>query len=59
MRECLRKFAKAQEEVLKKNDFKCGWKDESNSYLIDKLIDKVNELKEVYDSSFGDKYHKC
>ena len=38
-------FSKLMEEVLKENDYKNGWNNCSNAYLIRKLNEEVDELK--------------
>ena len=38
-------FTKKMEEALQSNDYKGGWENCSNKYLIDKLNEEVDELK--------------
>lgn len=38
-------FTRIMEKVLRDNDFKGGWENCSNSYLIAKLNGEVDELK--------------
>ena len=49
MREELSKFADRCEEILKQNDYKLGWQDCSQSTLVDKLKEEVDELFHVLD----------
>ena len=44
-RKVLMWFTRLMEEVLRDNDFKGGWDNCSNSYLIAKLNEEVDELK--------------
>lgn len=41
------KFAEAMEVELKENDYKGGWKECSLDFLINKLEEEVNELKNM------------
>lgn len=45
MRDEVRVFAETMEEQLKENDYKGGWQNCSNSYLLGRLKDEVEELK--------------
>lgn len=49
MRTSLKTFATTMEEVLKANDWKGGWDDESIWDLLKRLEEEVKELKEVMD----------
>lgn len=42
-------FADQMEAVLKQNDYKDGWKDCSNNYLLSKLWEEVWELIRMFD----------
>ena len=37
-------FAEKMERVLKENDYKCGWKDCSDRYLLKKLTEEFGEV---------------
>ena len=43
MREELKIFAEKMEKILKENDYKGGWKDSSEDYLQEKLLEEVAE----------------
>lgn len=40
-------FADLMEQRLSKNDHKGGWEDESNKYLIERIEEELEELKEA------------
>ena len=44
MREQVALFANAMEEMLKKNDFKGTWENDTIQWLIDKLDEELNEF---------------
>jgi NTP pyrophosphatase (non-canonical NTP hydrolase) len=46
-RECVEWFAKLMEEQLKANDHKGGWSDEDTDYLLGRLDEEVQELKDA------------
>jgi hypothetical protein len=41
----VRKFARAMERKLRENDYKGGWTNESNNYLLVSLENEVEELR--------------
>ena len=45
MRESVQKFSEAMETVLKEHDWKGGWEQEDFSYLWNRLLDEIEELK--------------
>jgi hypothetical protein len=44
LRSTLKRFANGMEERLCANDHKGGWEDCSNDYLMEKLIEEIEEL---------------
>lgn len=44
MRKEVEEFAKAMEEKLKKNDWKGGWTECSDLYLLDKISEKLDTI---------------
>lgn len=49
VRDEVKLFSESMENILKKNDHKGGWKNESIEYLMKRLKDEVNELEMVLD----------
>jgi predicted house-cleaning noncanonical NTP pyrophosphatase (MazG superfamily) len=51
MRDEVKKFAEKMEKVLKENDYKGGWKDSSDDYLQEKLLEEVAEYFQACECS--------
>jgi NTP pyrophosphatase (non-canonical NTP hydrolase) len=47
MRKGLKEFAEKQELKLKENDFKSGWENCSNRYLINRAFQEFLELRDA------------
>ena len=47
MRESLTKFAKYQEKILKENDYKGGWTNDSDVKLLMRAMEELMELKKA------------
>ncbi len=59
MRSSIEIFAGAMEEVLKKNDFKGGWKDCSIEYLFNGIKRNVSNLKYTFEISTLKRIDDC
>ena len=47
MRESLKRFSNYQEKILKENDYKGGWTNDSDGILLLRAVEELTELKKA------------